>query len=318
MARRLSSSMLSRCRVIAHPRRSSAPSTSRSVCSATSRSTCVPCFSTISMCLASYSSCASLSTTRRARRSLAFASTLCASGATAKRRPAEVISSSEFAPTELFPLMPRAMFETVAGCALPPARAAKHCGQTLSCTYRLRITAEVAGITNRDVTFDVPFVVVSSQAKSTAVASCTDENGQRGVIIVVIDRRLQRHLQITAWRLHRRRKRRIRLQQVLVRRPRRHAEALLQCLIQPIMAPLRFRTKLLLSCRTARTACRREPTAPPAVTVDAPPPPAPAPAGTFDKAKVVDRRRRFCQNRRSQRRSRRRPRGGPVVAGVQS
>jgi hypothetical protein len=84
-----------------------------------------------------------------------------------KEKTTDVISSAEFAPTELFPLLPRAMFETVAGCALPPPPLPQSIvGQTMSCTYRLRITAEVAGVTNRDVSFDVPFVVVTHKPKA--------------------------------------------------------------------------------------------------------------------------------------------------------
>jgi hypothetical protein len=93
-----------------------------------------------------------------------------------------VISSSEFAPTELFPLMPRAMFETlpVARCRAGPLPQSI-AGKTLSCTYRLRVTAEVAGITNRDVTFDLPFVVVTSKPKAPPSPRAPTKSG---VIIV--------------------------------------------------------------------------------------------------------------------------------------
>jgi hypothetical protein len=151
----------------------------------------------------------------------AFASTLSASGATAKRRHRgdQLVRVCAHRTLSI-----DAARHVRNGCRLraaAPALPQSIAGKTLSCTYRLRITAEVAGITNRDVTFDLPFVVVTSQAKSTTIASCTDEIRRHHRRLH--HRRLQRRLQNIVWRLHRRRKRRIRLQQVLVRRRDRHA-----------------------------------------------------------------------------------------------
>jgi hypothetical protein len=201
-----------------------------------------------------------------------------------KEKTAEVISSSEFAPTELFPLMPRAMFETVAGCALPAGPLAQSiAGQTLSCTYRLRVTAEVAGITNRDVTFDLPFVVVSSKPKappspraptksasSSSASSSTSPATSSDYSLAPPPAPKAPHSPSAGPRSPR---------TVTPTAPQMSDPANYGAVALPS-----YEVAVGMPHSAYAVPTRPQPSAPPAVTVDAPPP-APAPAGTFTKRK---------------------------------
>jgi hypothetical protein len=85
----------------------------------------------------------------------------------AKQTSADVLVAADFAPTDVFPLPPRAIVQTVAGCRLPdPPLTQSVAGRMLSCTYKLHVTAALAGITTRDIQFDMPFVLISERPPS--------------------------------------------------------------------------------------------------------------------------------------------------------
>jgi hypothetical protein len=79
-----------------------------------------------------------------------------------KQSITETVAAAEFAPSDSFPLQPRAIVQTVAGCRLPSAPLTQSvAGQLLSCSYKLLITAALSGIATRDIKIELPFVVVA-------------------------------------------------------------------------------------------------------------------------------------------------------------
>lgn len=82
----------------------------------------------------------------------------------AKQTQSDVLAAADFAPDDVFPLPPRAIVQTVAGCRLPDAPLTQSvAGRTLSCTYKLHVTAALAGVTTRDIQFDMPFVLITER-----------------------------------------------------------------------------------------------------------------------------------------------------------